>query len=747
MLFDIRLEVPRLSGHSFVDTQSYKSPELRKTEESHDTLPKLESYMKTHHMTAAEWDALVREVEQHVRTVADEALATPAPDTSIATKHIFSPVEHVITSEQQQPAPGAPAVPAAPTGGVFELPVEQIQANKRQPRTVFADEPLDSLAASIKEVGVLQPVVVRRVGDGYELIAGERRLRAAKKAGLEKIPVILRKSDDAESLREALIENIHRENLNPIELAESFHTLLEELGLKQETLAERLGVSRPHIANTIRLLQLPGDVQQMLTDGRLQAGHGRALLSLGEQNVAAQKSFALRAVAEGLSVRGLEDAVRGFLDVRTGGTTTIVTFDSIRVLLTDQNYTGSAFLDAYADAQISGYLFRDRNGNGTQDEGEGPVVGMNVYVDDNSNAVYDVGESFGTTDSLGNWLIPSLLPGTHRPRVDVPSGWVGTGTLVRTVTAISGSTVSGGSFSVRRSDLSIAGTVYDDANANGTIEGARDVDGDGVIDIPAETGLAAVTVAIYRDTNGNGIWDGASTDLSAGSTTTDAAGAFAFTGIFSGTYFVIETDPTNFASTNAVPGGGGAIKDSSNRFLVVLTSSSSTNNQFLDTNAQGSISGYVYNDLNGNGKADSTKRATDAPLAGSVISLYRDRGSLGVLEVGVTGAPDELVATVTVGAAGTWTFTGLIYDTYLVTQSTITTGYGATGVDFMRRFQLAISRVIRSGSIWTFLRAAMLRKYKLDIGLPRAPLGSLDQPWTDDQIVGLLALVDGCDNV
>ena len=224
--------------------------------------------------------------------------------------------------EQQQPAPGAPAVPAAPTGGVFELPVEQIQANRRQPRTVFADEPLDSLAASIKEVGVLQPVVVRRVGDGYELIAGERRLRAAKKAGLEKIPVILRKSDDAESLREALIENIHRENLNPIELAESFHTLLEELGLKQETLAERLGVSRPHIANTIRLLQLPGDVQQMLTDGRLQAGHGRALLSLGEQNVAAQKSFALRAVAEGLSVRGLEDAVRGFLDVRTGGTTT-----------------------------------------------------------------------------------------------------------------------------------------------------------------------------------------------------------------------------------------------------------------------------------------------------------------------------------------------------------------------------------------------------------------------------------------
>ncbi|MFM7717876.1 MAG: ParB/RepB/Spo0J family partition protein [Actinomycetota bacterium] len=214
----------------------------------------------------------------------------------------------------------APA-PAAPGGGLLQIPVEQLSANPRQPRTVFDDEPLDALAASIQEVGVLQPIVVRRVGSSYELIAGERRLRAAKRAGLATIPVVVRESGDADSLREALIENIHRENLNPIELAESFHTLLEELGLKQETLASRLGVSRSHIANTIRLLQLPAEVQSMLSDGRIQAGHGRALLGLGDAGM--QRSLALRAAAEGLSVREVEDAVRGIVDAPKGATTPV----------------------------------------------------------------------------------------------------------------------------------------------------------------------------------------------------------------------------------------------------------------------------------------------------------------------------------------------------------------------------------------------------------------------------------------
>jgi len=196
--------------------------------------------------------------------------------------------------------------------GLLEVPVGSVQPNRRQPRTVFDDETLQALATSIQEVGILQPIVVRKVSAGYEVIAGERRLRAARLAGLATVPVILRESDDAESLREALIENIHRENLNPIELAEAFRELLEELGLKQETLADRLGVSRSHVANTIRLLQLPAEVQQLLADGRIQAGHGRALLSLGDGE--AQTSLALRSAAEDLSVREVEDLVRRYLE-------------------------------------------------------------------------------------------------------------------------------------------------------------------------------------------------------------------------------------------------------------------------------------------------------------------------------------------------------------------------------------------------------------------------------------------------
>jgi ParB family transcriptional regulator, chromosome partitioning protein len=196
--------------------------------------------------------------------------------------------------------------------GLLEIPVEAVAPNPRQPRTTFEDEALDALALSIREVGVLQPIVVRKSASGFELIAGERRLRAAKLAGLATVPAVVRESDDAESLREALIENIHREDLNPIELAEAFRELLEELGLKQETLAERLGMSRSHIANTIRLLQLPPEVQTLLAEGRIQAGHGRALLTLGDAD--AQHSLALRIGAEDLSVREVEELVRTYLE-------------------------------------------------------------------------------------------------------------------------------------------------------------------------------------------------------------------------------------------------------------------------------------------------------------------------------------------------------------------------------------------------------------------------------------------------
>jgi len=181
--------------------------------------------------------------------------------------------------------PGAPE--SGETSGLLEVPVNAVSPNPKQPRTRFDDDAIGSLASSIREVGILQPIVVRKAGAGYELIAGERRLRAAKVAGLATIPVVVRDTDDADTLREALIENIHREDLGPIELAEAFRQLLEELGLKQEELADRVGVSRSHIANTIRLLQLPIDVQQLLTDGKLQAGHARALLTLGDAEAAA----------------------------------------------------------------------------------------------------------------------------------------------------------------------------------------------------------------------------------------------------------------------------------------------------------------------------------------------------------------------------------------------------------------------------------------------------------------------------
>jgi ParB family chromosome partitioning protein len=153
---------------------------------------------------------------------------------------------------------------------------------------------------------------VRRSGQGYEVVTGERRLRAAKLAGLATVPVVLRDSDDSDLLREALIENIHREDLNPIELGEAFRQLLDELGLKQEELADRVGVSRSHIANTIRLLALPLEVQQLLADEKLSAGHARALLALGDAD--AITSLSLRVAAEDLSVRETEEIVRRFIE-------------------------------------------------------------------------------------------------------------------------------------------------------------------------------------------------------------------------------------------------------------------------------------------------------------------------------------------------------------------------------------------------------------------------------------------------
>jgi ParB family chromosome partitioning protein len=207
--------------------------------------------------------------------------------------------------------PGAPEA-GETSAGLLDIPTNAIAPNPKQPRNRFDDEALAELAASIREVGILQPIVVRRAGSGYEVVTGERRLRAAKLAGLATVPVVLRDSDDSDLLREALIENIHREDLNPIELAEAFRQLLDELGLKQEELADRVGISRSHIANTIRLLALPLDAQQLVADDKISAGHARALLALGDTE--AITSLSLRVAAEDLSVRETEEIVRRYLE-------------------------------------------------------------------------------------------------------------------------------------------------------------------------------------------------------------------------------------------------------------------------------------------------------------------------------------------------------------------------------------------------------------------------------------------------
>jgi ParB family transcriptional regulator, chromosome partitioning protein len=199
---------------------------------------------------------------------------------------------------------------AADETGLIEVPVNAVSPNPRQPRQAFDEGSIEALGRSIREVGVLQPIVVRVLNGGYELVAGERRLRAAKLAGLATIPAVIRTTDDTESLREALIENIHRQDLSALEQAAAFQELLEDLGVTQEVLAERLGHSRPYVTNTIRLLQLPGEVQRLLAEGAVSAGHARALLGLEDQD--AQLTLALRIAAEGLSVRQTEELVRTY---------------------------------------------------------------------------------------------------------------------------------------------------------------------------------------------------------------------------------------------------------------------------------------------------------------------------------------------------------------------------------------------------------------------------------------------------
>jgi ParB family chromosome partitioning protein len=195
-------------------------------------------------------------------------------------------------------------------GAYFEeVAVGSVTPNPRQPRQSFDEEALDELAASITEVGLLQPVVVRKVGGGnYELVMGERRWRASQRAGLEFIPAIVRETPDTDMLRDALLENLHRQQLDPLEEAAAYQQLLDDFGATHEQLAQKVGRSRPHISNTLRLLNLPPSVQKKLAAGVISAGHARALLAL--DNPLAQERLTKRIVAEGLSVRTVEEIVR-----------------------------------------------------------------------------------------------------------------------------------------------------------------------------------------------------------------------------------------------------------------------------------------------------------------------------------------------------------------------------------------------------------------------------------------------------
>ncbi|MEI6120313.1 MAG: ParB/RepB/Spo0J family partition protein [Actinomycetes bacterium] len=206
-----------------------------------------------------------------------------------------------------------PSTPLTNDSGVVvaqqgEVDINSISPNPKQPREVFDLDLLNELAASIKEVGVLQPPVVRDIGNGkYELIMGERRLRASKIAGLKTIPVIVRATKDNELLREALLENIHRSQLNPLEEGAAYQNLLNDFGYTHDELATKVGKSRPAISNALRLLNLPTSVQRRLAAGILSAGHARALLTLVDENQI--EKLAQRIVAEGLSVRDVEEIV------------------------------------------------------------------------------------------------------------------------------------------------------------------------------------------------------------------------------------------------------------------------------------------------------------------------------------------------------------------------------------------------------------------------------------------------------
>lgn len=228
------------------------------------------------------------------------SVTVPSADSLAPTAASSEAPEEHTAGDTLVPVPGA---------RFAEIPVAEIRPNPRQPRTVFDDDELRELADSIREIGVLQPIVVRPApdGSGFELIMGERRWRASQRAGAPTVPAIVRDTEDDDLLRDALLENLHRAQLNPLEEAAAYQQLLDDFGCTHEELATRIARSRPQISNTLRLLRLPVLVQRRVAAGVLSAGHARALLGLAD--AAAMERLAQRIVAEGLSVRATEEIV------------------------------------------------------------------------------------------------------------------------------------------------------------------------------------------------------------------------------------------------------------------------------------------------------------------------------------------------------------------------------------------------------------------------------------------------------
>jgi len=231
-----------------------------------------------------------------------------------------APVQAPAPTPAPAPVAAAPTQAATNTDGPRSLPIDLVQRNPQQPRRTFDESDLNELSNSIRTHGVLQRILVRAIADGkYEIVAGERRWRAAQRAGLHTIPAVIREFNEVEVLEIAIVENVQRTDLNPIEEAQGFQALIDRFGRTQEDIAEAVGKSRPHIANMLRLLKLPDDLQEMVRDGRLSSGHARAILTAPDQ-----RGLAQRVIAEGLNVREVERIAQQAKDEKHGPRASVV---------------------------------------------------------------------------------------------------------------------------------------------------------------------------------------------------------------------------------------------------------------------------------------------------------------------------------------------------------------------------------------------------------------------------------------